>query len=71
MGRLVNIIYYCSSRAYFFAIKTRKIDHKDFKDTKKIIGFVFTMTLSGFILLPIIYILEFIGNINVVAILST
>ena len=53
----------------FFAIKTRKIDRKHFKDTKKTIGFVFTMTLTGSILLPIIKILEITGNINTSTIL--
>ena len=53
----------------FFAIKTRKIDRKHFKDTKKTIGFVFTMTLTGSILLPIIKILEITGNINTATIL--
>ena len=54
-----------------FSIKTRKIDRKDFKDTKKTIGFVFTMTLTGFILFPNIYILEVIGDFNAAAILAT
>ena len=52
-----------------FSIKTRKIDRKDFKDTKKTIGFVFTMTLTASILLPTIKILEIIGNINTETIL--
>ena len=53
----------------FFAIKTRKIDRKHFKDTKKTIGFVFTMMLTGRTLLPIIKILEIAGNINTSTIL--
>ena len=53
-----------------FAIKTRKIDRKDFKDTKKTIAFVFTMTLTGFILIPNIIILLVIRNINAAVILS-
>ena len=48
----------------FFSIKTRKIDRKNFKDTKKTIGFVLTITLTAGIFLPIIKILEIIGNIN-------
>ena len=48
----------------FFALKTRKIDRKHFKDTKKTIGFVFTMTLTASVLYPIIKILEITGNIN-------
>ena len=55
----------------FFAIKTRKIDRKHFKDTKKTISFVFTMILTGFILLPIVYISELIGNIDVSTFVST
>ena len=53
----------------FFAIKTRKIDRKHFKDTKKTIGFVFTMTLTAGIFLPSIKILEIIGNINLATML--
>ena len=53
----------------FFAIKTRKIDRKDFKDTKKTIGFVFAIVLTICILIPITEILERTGNIDAATVL--
>ena len=70
-GLTVSYTLVLQAGVIVFAIKTRKVDRKDFKDTKKTIGFVFTMTLTGFILFPNIYILEVIGDFNAAAILAT
>ena len=53
----------------FFAIKTRKIDRKHFKDTKKTIGFVFAIVLTISILIPIFKTLEITRNIDAATVL--
>jgi gamma-aminobutyric acid type B receptor len=47
-----------------FAVLTRKVDRKDFKDTKKILAFVFILTISVGTLLPIVIIFEKFKNAN-------
>ena len=53
----------------FFAIKTRNVDRKNFKDTKKTIGFVFTNVLTISVLLPIYETSKIKGNIDAATIL--
>ena len=47
-----------------FALLTRNIKKKHFKDTKKVTSFIFTFTLFGTILIPVSYILKSQGKEN-------
>ena len=47
-----------------FALLTRNIKRKHFKDTKKVTSFIFTFTLFGTILIPVSYILKSQGKEN-------
>ena len=47
-----------------FALLTRNIKEKHFKDTKKVNSFIFTFTLFGTVLIPVSYILKSQGKEN-------
>ena len=47
-----------------FAVLTRNVDRKHFKDTKKVTGFIFFFTLFGTIFITVSYILKSLGNEN-------
>ena len=47
-----------------FAVLTRNVDRKHFKDTKKVTGFIFSFTLIGTIFITVYYILRSLGNEN-------
>ena len=49
----------------YYAIATRKISRKQFKDTKKIITYVFISAINVGILFPVFAILSALGNVNV------
>ena len=66
ISHLITVVYtlFLMLLMLTFAVLTRNVKRKHFKDTKKVTAFVFCITLCGTILIPVSYILKFQGKEN-------